>query len=174
MDFRGEFLTASKDWKSGKWTITFTIDDEAALYEIDKIKGKPLDITAKKHRNKRSLDSNAYAWVLIQKIAEAIHSDKQTVYMDMLKQYSRAFEHIVVKPEAVEAVTKAYATTIDLGEVSVDGIPGRQLQIYFGSSTFNTKEMSVFIDGIVETCRELNIETMPPDELERMKQSWTG
>lgn len=174
MDFRGEFLTASKDWKSGKWTITFTIDDEAALYQIDKIKEKPLDITAKKHRNKRSLDSNAYAWVLIQKIAEAIHSDKQTVYMDMLKQYSRAFEHIVVKPEAVEAVTKAYATTIDLGEVSVDGIPGRQLQIYFGSSTFNTKEMSVFIDGIVETCRELNIETMPPDELERMKQSWTG
>lgn len=174
MDFRGEFLTASKDWKSGKWTVTFTIDDEAALYQIDKIKDKPLDISAKKHRNKRSLDSNAYAWVLIQKIAEAIHSDKQTVYMDMLKQYSRAFTHVIVHPSAVEAVMAMYSTAIDLGEIDVNGKRGHQLQVYFGSSTFDTKEMSVFIDGIVETCRELNIETIPPDELERMKKAWTG
>ena len=90
----------------------------------------------------------------------------------MLKQYSRAFEHIIVRPEAVEAVTRVYATTIDLGEVTVDGKTGRQLQIYFGSSTFDTKEMSVFIDGLVETCKELGLETLPPDELERMKQAW--
>ena len=172
MDFRGELLSAAKDWSSGKWTITFTCE-ERDLPFLDEIRGKELAITAKKYRNKRSLDSNAYAWVLIQKIAEAIHSDKQTVYLDMLKQYSRAFEHIIVRPEAVEAVTSVYATSVDLGEVNLNGQPGRQLQIYFGSSTFDTKEMSVFIDGIVETCKELGIETLPPDELERMKSTWT-
>lgn len=174
MDFRGEFLTASKDWKSGKWTVTFTVDDEAALTQIDKIRDKPLDITAKRHREKRSLDANAYAWVLIQKIAETIHSDKQTVYMDMLKQYSRAFTHVIVKPSAVEAVMAMYSTAIDLGEIRVNGQTGHQLQVYFGSSTFDSKEMSVFIDGIIETCRELSIEYMPADELERMKTSWMG
>lgn len=173
MDFRGELVAAAKDWGTGKWTVTFTCEESALPY-LEEIRGKELAITAKKYRNKRSLDSNAYAWVLIQKIAEAIHSDKQTVYLDMLKQYSGAFEHIVVRPEAVEAVTSVYATCIDLGEVTVNGHPGRQLQIYFGSSTFDTKEMSVFIDGIVETCKELGIETLPPDELERMKSTWTG
>lgn len=171
MDFRGELVAAAKDWSTGKWTVTFTCEESALPY-LDELKGKDLAITAKKYRNRRSLDSNAYAWVLIQKIAEAIHSDKQTVYLDMLKQYSRAFEHIIVSPEAVEAVTRVYATTIDLGEVTVDGKTGRQLQIYFGSSTFDTKEMSVFIDGLVETCKELGLETLPPDELERMKQAW--
>jgi len=172
MDFRGELVTAAKDWNTGKWTITFSCEENALPY-LDELKGKELAISAKKYRHKRSLDSNAYAWVLIQKIAEAIHSDKQTVYLDMLKQYSRAFEHIIVRPEAVEAVTRVYATTIDLGEVTVDGHTGRQLQIYFGSSTFDTKEMSVFIDGIVETCKELGLETLSPDELERMKASWS-
>ena len=171
MDFRGELVTAAKDWNTGKWTITFSCEENALPY-LDELRGKKLAISAKKYRHKRSLDSNAYAWVLIQKIAEAIHSDKQTVYLDMLKQYSRAFEHIIVRPEAVEAVTRVYATTIDLGEITVDGQTGRQLQIYFGSSTFDTKEMSVFIDGIVETCKELGLETLPPDELERMKAAW--
>ena len=49
---------------------------------------------------------------------------------------------------------------------------GIQLQCYFGSSTYNTKEMSVLIDGIVYEAKELGIETLPPDELERMKVEW--
>ena len=66
----------------------------------------------------------------------------------------------------------AFRTCVDLGEVSVNGQAGHQLQVYFGSSTFDTKEMSVFLDGIVSECKELGIETATPDELERMKQKW--
>jgi hypothetical protein len=172
MEFTGEFITASKDWKSGKWLITFSCDQESALSQIDKIREKPLDIKATRHRNKRSLDSNAYAWVLMQKIAEEIKSDKWAVYMDMLKQYSRAFTHIIVKPNAVEAVQELYRTSVDLGEIEINGQKGHQLQVYFGSSSFDSKEMSVFLEGIVSECKLLNIETLPPDELERMKTAW--
>jgi hypothetical protein len=65
-----------------------------------------------------------------------------------------------------------YRTTIDLGEVTVGDMTGHQLQVYFGSSTFDTKEMSVFIDGIVSECQMLGIQTETPAELERMKSLW--
>lgn len=172
MDFHGRFINASKDWKSGEWNITFSCKDESALLEIDEIKEADLDITAKKHRNKRSLDANAYAWILMQKIAEMVGTDKWSVYLDMLQRYSRAFTHIIVHPHAVEAVMQMYRTTVNLGEVKVNGKTGIQLQVYFGSSTFDTKEMSVFIDGIVSECKILGIRTETPAELERMKSLW--
>ena len=172
MDFTGDFVNASKDWKTGKWNITFTCNEEAALAEIDEIKEANLDITAKKHRKKRSLDANAYAWVLMQKIAEMVGSNKWDVYLDMLRRYSRSFTHIIVHPHAVDAVMQMYRTSVNLGEVRVNDKTGIQLQVYFGSSTFDTKEMAVFIDGIVSECQMLGIRTETPDELERMKALW--
>ena len=171
MECVGKFKSISRDWMTGKWEITFSTD-ENITGSIDKIKDKSLRITVKRYRNKRSLDSNAYAWVLMQKIAEAIHSDKWSVYLLMLEKYSRAFTHIIVRPDVVQRVVEEWRTVKNLGEITVNGQTGIQLQCYFGSSTFDTKEMSVFIDGIVEECRQLEIETLPPEELDRMKQEW--
>lgn len=172
MEFTGQVQGISRDWKSNKAQITFSVNEESVLTAVDKIKDAELTIKATKKRNKRSLDSNAYAWVLMQKIAEKIGAGKDEVYLDCLRAHSRAFTHVIVKPEAVEAMKELYRTSIDLGEITVNGRTGHQLQVYFGSSTFNTKEMSVFIDGIVRECKDLGIETLPPDELERMKGMW--
>ena len=130
-----------------------------------------MSIKAVKHRNKRSLDANAYCWVILQKIAEVLHQDKWNVYLEMLGKYG-VFTHIIVKPNVVDKVKEEWRTVKELGEVSVNGMTGIQLQCYFGSSTYNTKEMSVLIDGIVYEAKELGIETLPPDELERMKIEW--
>lgn len=172
MEFSGQFINASKDWKSGQWHLTFSCN-EANLDSLDKIKDADhLDISVKKHREKRSHDSNAYAWVLMQKIAETIHKEKWEVYLDMLVRYSRSFTHIIVSPEAVEAVKEMYRATIDLGEVTVNGHTGHQLQVYFGSSQFDTKEMSVFLEGIVDECKQMGIETATPEEIARMNAQW--
>ncbi len=146
--------------------------DECDPASVNELLGHDIRIEMKRWREKRSLDSNAYAWVLMQKIAEKVHSDKMTVYMEMLQRYSGAFTHIIVKKRAVKAVMEMYRTAIDLGEISVGDQTGHQLQVYFGSSTFNTKEMSVFIDGLVSECKELGIETLPPYEIERMVSAW--
>lgn len=172
MEFTGELKGIVRDWETNKFNITFSINESSAVNEIDKLKDSKLSIKAVKHREKRSLDSNAYAWVLMQKIAETSNTDKWSVYLECLKSYSRAFSHVIVKPEAVEKMKELYRTCVDLGEISVNGMTGHQLQVYYGSSTFNTKEMSVFIDGIVSECKELKIETLPPEELERMKAAW--
>ena len=172
MEFTGKLQNVSKDWKTGQWNITFTINEASAINEVNNIQScEKLSIKAVKHRNKRSLDANAYCWVILQKIAEVLHQDKWNVYLEMLGKYG-VFTHIIVKPNVVDKVKEEWRTVKELGEVSVNGMTGIQLQCYFGSSTYNTKEMSVLIDGIVYEAKELGIETLPPDELERMKIEW--
>lgn len=173
MEFTGKMLSVNRDWQSGQFNITFSINENSAVNEIEKIKDcEKLSIKAVKHRNRRSLDSNAYAWVLMQKIAEAINSDKWEVYLQCLQKYSREFTFVICKENAVEQLKTLYRTCVDLGEVNMNGQKGHQIQVYFGSSTFGTKAMSVFIDGIVSECKELGIETLPPNELERIKALW--
>ena len=172
MDFKGHFVNAAKDWNTGKWNITFTFE-QADISLIDKIKDVALlDITAKKHYERRSNNSNAYAWVLMQKIAEAVESDKWSVYLQMLQRYSPCFTHIIVKPEAVQAVMDEWRTAIDLGEVVVNGESGHLLQVYYGSHTFNSSEMTIFVAGIVRECEAIGIQTMTPNEIARMNAEW--
>nr|DAM96481.1 MAG TPA: NinB protein [Caudoviricetes sp.] len=171
MECTGKLKSVSKNWISRKWEVTFEINEDITA-SIDKIRDKMLNLTAKIHREKRSLDANAYAWVLMQKIAEAIHTDKWSVYLMMLERYSPVFTHIIVRPEAVERVMGEWRTVKVLGPIQVNGSSGIQLQCYFGSSTFDSKEMASFIDGIVSECKEMGIETLPPDEIERMRREW--
>ena len=172
MEFNGHLVGATRNLTTGKYNITFELD-EGNIKDLDKISGnKELSIQAKIHKNKRSLDSNAYAWVLMQKIAEATGLDKWDVYLNCLQRYSRAFTHVIVKPNAIDRLKELYRVCIDLGEVTVNGKTGHQLQVYFGSSTFDSKEMSVFIDGIVSECRDLDIDLIPDSDIERMKKEW--
>lgn len=171
MECTGKLKSVLKNWISRKWEVTFEINEDITA-SIDKIRDKMLNLTAKIHREKRSLDANAYAWVLMQKIAEAIHTDKWSVYLMMLERYSPVFTHIIVRPEAVERVKGEWRTVKVLGPIQVNGSTGIQLQCYFGSSTFDSKEMASFIDGIVSECKEMGIETLPPDEIERMRREW--
>lgn len=170
MDFIGKIKDINRNWITGKFLVTFETDIDVTMQFKD-IQDKELSVVAKKYRKKRSLDANAYAWVLMQKIAEQIHSDKWSVYLDMLGNYG-VFTHIIVRPSVADRVKDEWRTVKDLGDVMVGGQTGTQLQYYLGSSTYNTKEMSVFIDGIVRECRDLDIDVTTPNEIERMKQEW--
>jgi hypothetical protein len=173
MECTGRIQNIATDWQTGKFNVTFSLNENSSINEIAKLKEcEKVAIKMTKHRNRRSLDSNAYAWVLMQKIAEAINSDRWSVYLDMLQKYSREFTFVICKENAIDKLKELYRTTIDLGEVNVNGTEGHQMQVFFGSSTFDSKAMSVFIDGIVSECKELGIETLPPDMLARMNAEW--
>ena len=133
-------------------------------------KCKALEVEIKQHRRRRSLDANAYLWVLLSKMADVLHTTKRVIPGNVTA--TRVFTHIVVKPEIVDRVKQEWRTVRVLGEVTVNGKTGVQLQCYFGSSTYNSKEMSVLIDGVISECKDLGIETMPPDELALLKSKW--
>lgn len=171
MECTGRIIETSHNWETGRLRVMFELN-EAPESINDVASCEKLSIKAEKYREKRSLDANAYCWVLLQKLAEASKSDKWTIYLQCLQRYSRAFTHVIVKESAVDRMKELYRTCVDLGEVTVNGQTGHQLQVYYGSSTFNSKEMSVFLDGIISECKELGIETMTPAEVERVKAAW--
>lgn len=129
----------------------------------------------KEKREKRSLDANSYAWVLMDKIAKEIKSSKEEVYLRMLERYG-VFVYISVSEIAINSLRKTFRIVYPRGTVveDMDGITCilRRCQCYVGSSKYDTKEMSDFIDGIVSEAQELGIETETPDELARMKAVW--
>jgi hypothetical protein len=173
MEFTGAITDISSNIITGEVDITFSVNEKThILPEYDRLKNiKKLKITAVQFREKRSKDANAYMWSLLQKMAEVLRTSKDELYLDILGKYG-VFTHIIVKSNVVDRVKAEWRTVRDLGEVKVNGITGIQLQCYFGSSTYDTKEMSKLIDGLVSECKELEIETLPPEELNRMKQEW--
>lgn len=138
-------------------------------------KGKELTAEVKPYRRKRSLDSNSYLWVLCQKISEVIRATKEEIYKKVIREVGQ-FEIVPIKNEAVERWIEAWNSK-GLGwfaEVMEDSkLPGYKKVIsYYGSSVYDSKEFSVLLDYIVQDAKELDIETLPPDELARLMSEW--
>ena len=145
--------------------------DEAITKLLKLDRDKLYDIKINEHRNKRSLNANAYSWVLMEKLAKALHSDKDKIYIQMLQRYG-VFTHMIVKPNVADRIVEEWRYAEKLGNVKANGTEGVQLLCYFGSSNYDSKEMSRFIDGIVSECKELEIETMTPEQLDILKEEW--
>lgn len=156
---------------NGDW-LCLKVDNKYQAREfIDNKKDKLYVAEIKEYREKRSLDANAYFWVLCQKLAEVLHTDKDSIYLEMLDRYGQ-FDFHIVKPKAVERTKKEWRLVRDLGEVTVNGNTGVQLQCFYGSSSYDTHEMNVLINGIVSECKELGIPTETPEELQRLCDEW--
>ena len=123
----------------------------------------------KEHKEKRSLNANAYAWTLITKIADALRTSKEECYLEMLKRYGQSEIVSVLSQIDVSGYFKYYEP---LATATLQGKEFTHYKIYKGSSEYNSIEMSILIDGIVSEAKELGIETIPPKEIERLKNMW--
>lgn len=137
-------------------------------------KGKKLQAEIKQYRKRRSLDANSYAWVLMTKIADVLRTSKDEVYIEMLKRYGQREEQLIsVIAEGVPAIMRATNEHCSVvGESELNGKLFKHLAILIGSSQYDTKQMSILIDGIVSECRELGIETKPEEEINSLIENW--
>lgn len=94
MEFTGKVSGISRDYMTGLLTISFSVNESGVvLAGYDAIKDtEVLDIRAVKHKKKRSLDANAYAWVLMSKIAAILRTSKEEIYEEMLRRYGFLYE----------------------------------------------------------------------------------
>lgn len=158
------------DFREKKWFITFETTEKPTEY--DSTKGKELSIQIKEYRKKRTLDANAYCWVLCTKLAEALGSSKEEVYEEMIQRYS-----------VIDEDEEGYIVITLLEKIPISKLDGHWRFVkkegrfcsYLklkGSSEMNTKEMATLIDGIISECKEMGIETDSPREIERIKEQW--
>lgn len=175
------FLEISKSFKTKEIEIRIKVAENPqnikklsdALEIIDK--GKMLNVEIKKHTKKRSLDANAYCFIICQKIAEVIKNTKEYVYRQAIKQVGD-FEIVPIKNEVVEKWIRNWESkglgwqSEILGESKLEGYTNTIN--YFGSSTYDTKQMSILLEEIVFQAKELGIETMTEREREELLRKW--
>lgn len=120
----------------------------------------------KEHREKRSLNANAYAWTLIGKIADNMRKSKEEVYMAMLRDYGQS-EIISVRADInINGYFKYFEK---FGTGQVNGKEFTHYKIYKGSSEYDTQEMTIFLDGIIQEAQALGIDTMTPTQLAELR-----
>lgn len=147
----------------GNIEITFTAP-KSTLRQFDGLKDKPLTVQVKEFREKRSLSQNAYLWVLLDKLAEKVNRSREFIYKEYVRSYG-VFEVLPIRNDAVGSFTSKWGKNglgwfcEDLGESKLSGYT--KLIAYYGSSTYNSKEMTRLIDAVIQDCQELGISTMP-------------
>jgi len=157
------------------YTLEIDINDLTLVDKINKIcqRDKPISVEIKVKRKKRSLDANAYYWQLLHQIAQKMRSTDEEIHDMMLRRYG-TFEYIAVTHEVIEPIKRTVKIVEEIQAKLINGKPGVILKLIRGSHTYNTKEFSILIDGLISECKALGIETMTPDELAQLKASYVS
>lgn len=140
---------------------------EIIQWLFDQDKNKKFEI--KEYHKKRSLNANAYAWALIGKIADVLRSSKDEIYLEMLKKYGQSEIVSVLSDINVTGYFKYFE---EIATVKLQGKNFTHYKVFKGTSEYNTAEMAAFIDGVISEADELGIDTLPPNEVEKIKSLW--
>ena len=137
-------------------------------------KDRRYDAEIREHRDRRSNDANAYYWELAGKLAQAIGQPPESVYREHIRNFGN-YEVLCIQSQALEAFERQWVSG-HLGrrvETRESKLPGCVTVLaYYGSSDFDKEQMSRLIDNIVQDCRAVGIETLPPDKLAGMMEAW--
>ena len=184
MNFTGKLEGLKMDYATKKQSISVEVNEDArdAFQELKDC--EKLDIQIKKHREKRSLDANAYYWVLITKFAKKLELSNPEAHNMCLIRYGYPVilsgkSACATIPDTEEAENKVKnSTEYHLQPTSqvregVDGVMYRTYRLLRGSRTYNTEEMSRLISGLITMCKEAQIpdrEIATPEEKRLLKE----
>lgn len=181
-DLTGKIADMSLDFRTGKAKLTLELNEKQTaknLYD-EFSQCEKLSIKITKYRQKRSLDANRYFWHLCGELAKKLSDEqvvytKEDIYRNAIKEVGVWYDD-EVEPEKVKWRCTAWEL-IGTGWVTerVDFTQDGSKEIirfYYGSSQYNTKQMSRLIDNIVQDCEAVGIETKTPDEIAELISLW--
>jgi len=167
----------------GVWLCLRVTAPAAAKEFCVSMQPKLYDADLKPHREKRSLDANAYFWVLAGKLSAVFTESAKKkvspddVYRSYVRDIGDNFEIVPVREDRIDAWNSLWCSghigrmTEDLGQCrNAKGY--RNIRSYIGSSDYDGRQMARLIDLVVDDCRAQGIETLPPDKLDAMKLDW--
>ena len=120
-------------------------------------------------RKKRSKNANSYFWELLQKLCQEMN-------LDLIAEYKKRVKELGIC-QTFELDTKNVPTFVHIWEdkgiafftEKVEEIGNKTIiNAYYGSSSYNSKQMSRLIDNLVQDCKEVGIQTLDELEIERM------
>ena len=177
IELTGKIIDLSLDFMSGKPKLTLEINGQQAakcLYDEYKQEEK-ISIKFSRYRKKRSINANNYAWKLITELAKKMNITKEEVYRQHIKDIG-VFRQVEIDEKAVDTLIHSwglhgigwFCEKVDYTQH--DGFV--LINLYYGSSTYNTRQMSRLIDNIVQDCKAVGIPTETPEEINKMLSLW--
>ena len=166
--------------RAGENVLTITTR-ESCKKLWDTLGNQEITFSVKARAAPRSLNANNYAWSLIEKLAVALRTDKDSVYEEMLRRYGTGETYIDGAGNECKVlfslrdgipprrVTRHYA---EIGVSYLDGKKFVHYRAIKGTSEYSTKEMSDFLDGVISECQEIGIQTDTPEQVSRYKEAW--
>lgn len=177
MRVTGKIVGANIDFKTGKPVLMMEINERRDFEQlVDDMRDKDkLSIEVKQYREKRTLDANAYFFVLADKLSEKLRITKDEVYRHAIKEIGGVSETVCVKNQAVKRLCEGWCQN-GIGW-QTDTFPSKlegctNVILYYGSSTYNKEQMSRLIDHIVQDCQAVGIETRTPNEIANLLSLW--
>lgn len=172
MQSKAKITGISKNIITGEFNILLATK---TLGDIEELRNCEVDVEIKKHYQKRSLDANAYFWVLLDKLALETGTPKEKIYIEYIRNVGGNSKVICARSKDVDDIIQSWkhnglGWVCDTDKSKLDNCTN--IILYSGSSTYTTKQMSRLIDMAVQDCRALGIETMTPQAIEQMLGAW--
>lgn len=175
-EFKCRIAGLSKNYKTGQAEITLETDKNI-FFQAEKLLETDLTCRIVRFRKRRSLDANAYCWVLLDKLAQNLKLSKEELYRGYIKNIGGNNTVVCVPDKAVDDLTKGWQHNgigwqTDTFASKLEGCTN--VILYYGSSTYDTGQMSRLIDMVIQDCEAVGIETATPEEIAMMKQGWSN
>lgn len=169
-------LTGLQRLFGGEWVLSFaTKGDAGAVYE--RLKDAEVEVEIKKHNPKRSRDANNLAWKLIDQIAEEMRISKTEVYRSAIKEIGGVSETVCVQDKAVQRLRDGWEKN-GIGwqtDIMPSKLPGcTNVILYYGSSAYDTRQMSRLIDLLIQEAEQLGIPTWREEATELVSKWGKG
>lgn len=145
---------------------------------IQKSEDGEYTLKIEKVKRKRSIDANNYSWMLTDKLSEklliaGVKISKEEMHSEMIFRYGQPMLDENEAPVIISVlkgikVTDFYQYAKEIGSGTVNGKEFSHYKIYRPSHTYNSREFSIFLSGIIEECKEQGIPTETPEEINRI------
>ena len=177
MQTTGIIEDISIDYKTRKSKISLLLDTKE-IEVVEELKNQnKLNIELKKYREKRSINANNYFWKLLQELCDLADIETIEEYKRRVKQLG-IFKRLKIMAQDVKTVEKIWtdrgiAWFCEIADTEYIGdTEFKIINAYYGSSSFNTKQMSRLISDLVQDCKVYGIETKTPAEIKSLLESW--
>lgn len=177
LDTTGIIKDIDIDYKTHKAKISLLLDTKQ-LDIVEELKNEDkLNIELKKYRKHRSLDANAYFWKLLTELCELVGIDTVEEYKRRVKELG-IFRQFKIEKDNIKTFEKMWtaqgiAWFCEVADTTYIGnTEFKIINAYYGSSSYNSKQMARLIDGVVQDCKEYEIETKPRAEIDSLLKEW--
>lgn len=178
MQFIGTKVGLGREFGTEEYAVTFYTKDKNVIKQFEQLIGKDkIDVQAKEYKEQRSKDANAYFHVLINKLARYFNLKDSEMKIKMNLQYGTIAKDsngnsIGVKIPKGTDITQFYEYAKWFGECEENGIKFDKYLFYKQTHTLDTKEMSQLINGVVQECQDVGIETKSKAEIDSLLKEW--